>query len=359
MSKYALLIKTGESELRALDNISSKRGILPIVELTRGRITRNDRIGLVEKKTKRISEIFSNRTIIMDLTSERSLSSSEIEQLHVSDNGYENWINFLKKLKDDSDLENIYPALLLDPDKHNFEENFNLEVANIVKSFDGFAYRCDIQEDSYMDDVNMIKMHLPTGTSTKFYFIVDCSHIRSTDIDLSVSKSHLIIKEVQESIPNAKFIVTATSFPDTSSIGAEDHSRLKLHEVRLHEKIQEACGPKSIMYGDYGSINPIRNDNVMMRNGWRPRIDTPLAEEIFYYRRKKGSSYSDTYSLVARDAVKNAMFPSDLEYNWGVNQILNASEGAAPGASPSFWISVRMNIHIEQQQKRLGIITKR
>ncbi|MDR0431429.1 MAG: beta family protein, partial [Tannerellaceae bacterium] len=34
--------------------------------------------------------------------------------------------------------------------------------------------------------------------------------------------------------------------------------------------------------------------------------------------------------------------------------IKNASDGASPGSSPSFWISVRMNIHIEQQLKRLS-----
>jgi len=52
--------------------------------------------------------------------------------------------------------------------------------------------------------------------------------------------------------------------------------------------------------------------------------------------------------------VSDNRFPLSLNKNWGINQIKNASDGASPGSSPSFWISVRMNIHIEQQLMRLS-----
>ena len=128
-------------------------------------------------------------------------------------------------------------------------------------------------------------------------------------------------------------------------------SFFKIPKIELPKIIPDI----SIMYSDYGSINPIRNDNVIMANGWRPRIDVPLETEIFYYRRRKvPKGYAVTYSLVAVDATRDRRFPSEIK-NWGINQIIIAADGASPGSSPSFWISVRMNIYIEQQLRRLSL----
>ena len=110
-----------------------------------------------------------------------------------------------------------------------------------------------------------------------------------------------------------------------------------------------------IVYGDYGSINPIRNDNIVMARGWIPRIDVPTQREIFYKRERRGeNNYSNTYSRVARKIVRDSRFPKNFSYNWGIEQINNCAKGASPGSNPSFWISVRMNIHIQQQIERLN-----
>lgn len=92
-----------------------------------------------------------------------------------------------------------------------------------------------------------------------------------------------------------------------------------------------------------------------MARGWIPRIDVPLPNEIFYYkqRRPKGvSAYASTYIQVAQSVCFDQRFPSDLDI-WGIEQIKTCAAGGTPSASPSFWISVRMNIHIAQQVKRI------
>jgi hypothetical protein len=96
-----------------------------------------------------------------------------------------------------------------------------------------------------------------------------------------------------------------------------------------------------------------------MARGWIPRIDTPLPEEIYYYRqrRPKGTSeYSATYNEVARKVINDPRFPISLTDNWGIQQITNCAEGDSPASNPSFWISVRMNIHLEQQVRRLNLL---
>ena len=93
-----------------------------------------------------------------------------------------------------------------------------------------------------------------------------------------------------------------------------------------------------------------------MARGWRPRIDVPTHQGIYYYRIKRNTySYAYAYTMVAGLAYKDEKFPHYLNGNWGVNQIIECKNGNAPGSSPSFWISVRFSIFIDMQIKRLKI----
>lgn len=113
-----------------------------------------------------------------------------------------------------------------------------------------------------------------------------------------------------------------------------------------------------VCYGDYGSINPKRNDNITMSRGWIPRIDVPLEDKVFYYRQRRAKrAYVDTYREVAKMIVRDAKYPRNLDC-WGCNQIYYCCT-LPPSSSPNYWISVRMNIHIEQQLRRLETLNTR
>ena len=105
-------------------------------------------------------------------------------------------------------------------------------------------------------------------------------------------------------------------------------------------------------------MNPQRNDNIIMANGWLPKIDVALPRLVYYKRerRPKGTTaYSSTYELVARLATADSRFPLSQIDIWGIRQIVDCSMGSVPSSQPSFWISVRMNTHICQQLLRLGL----
>lgn len=350
-NKYGLLFKTGDSEIRALRNFSNKKGIFPIIELTRGRKTKKDTIGDIQKRIDQLAECFGNMDIILDLTTEPALSSTQIDMFYIPDNGYKNWINFLIEIKEKDIFKDIYPSILLNVDDDYFEDNLEKQVSSILKKFSGISYRCNIEDEGYSDDIDIISKSI--SSDKKFFFIIDCSYIRASELSSCKEQAVRIIEDVYNKIPHVNFILASTSFPD--KIGEDDSSTLQLTEIRLYREVSKAIPDISIMYSDYGSINPIRNDNVIMANGWRPRIDVPLETEIFYYwRRKVPKGYAVTYSLVAVDATRDRRFPSEIK-NWGINQIIIAADGASPGSSPSFWISVRMNIYIEQQLRRLSL----
>lgn len=352
MNKYALLIKTGDSELRALSNFPDTSSILPIIELTRGRKSKTDKEGSIEKRLKKIKDIFKDEEIILDLTSDEGLSNSTIDSFFVPDNGYSNWVNFLISIKSENCFKKLIPTIIVNGSDEDIVANLRLQASQIAKEFNCLSYRCNIEDDGCIDDIDAIKDYLNENDS---FIIIDNGYIQPSELKLCSNKTVELINKILSFVPHASIIVASTSFPD--KLPDEDNSTIRLSEIELYKSVVLSSKNPSIIYGDYGGVNPIRNDGIVMAHGWRPRIDVPLADSVFYYRkRRNGLEYSTTYSMVAQEVNLDSRFPSSMKNNWGIQQIINAANGASPGSNPSFWISVRMNIHIEQQLKRLKLL---
>ena len=192
-----------------------------------------------------------------------------------------------------------------------------------------------------------------------FKFILDCEYVPSGAIHSTIDLVSYRIQKVKELVPKSEIIVVSTSFPRyVSDIGNDDYDKFPVSELDIYEGIKSSH--PDIQYGDYGSINPIRNDTVVMARGWIPRIDapSPTLNGIYYYRiRNTIKDYARTYTKVAKKVANDPDFPNHISDNWGYRQIILSKNGTAPGSSPSFWISVRMSMFIELQLKRIESIT--
>lgn len=355
--KYTVIVKTGEAEIRALENTSRNllQCILPVIEITRGRkITKNEiETYPFDKRLLKLKKVFQGQTVCLDLTSDDSLSSDEISYLYDPTNGYQNWINFLLQIKSENIFKEIIPTLILNLNDDDFEANLLLQVQNIKMYFDSILYRNDISDENCYDDFELIKQEL---ADINFYVLLDCGYTPQASYRNVALKCIARIKNLHSILDDRiNYIVCSTSFPNNvRDLGDVDSDTFSISEIDIYNLISEQCS--NIIYGDYASINPVRNDTITMARGWIPRIDTPLERSIFYYkqRRPKGvSAYASTYIQVAQQTVRDSRFPKAIEDNWGVEQIRSCAKGGAPSSSPSFWISVRMNIYIEQQIKRI------
>lgn len=114
MGKYYIIVKTGEAEIRALENLpkESISNIIPIIELTRGRkITKNNTATYpFDKRLDKIKKVFAGHDVCIDVTSDISLSSPETRAFFNPKNGYENWVTFLLKLKEENVFSSIIPT---------------------------------------------------------------------------------------------------------------------------------------------------------------------------------------------------------------------------------------------------------
>ena len=359
-SRYCLVAKTGDAELRALSNIPKEnmQKILPIIELTRGRKITNKEVKTVsypyDKRLEKIKEIFQGQDIVIDVTSDESLSSYEIDALF--ENGYVKWIELLKELKNSGLFNSIIPSVLINYDDPEFDQNLEKEITQMDKLFSSIMFRYILdQENDPIEDLKFVSSKFPKNK--ELLVVLDCGYVPASAVEVIGKYADSRLGDISKCLENRehKIVFVSTTFPN--KITEPDDGRvgtIKICEIDLFDNVKRKYA--NLIYGDYGSINPKRNDEVVMARGWIPRIDVALKDRIFYYRlrRPKGvSSYSTTYVKVANAVTSDSCFPVDYNEIWGLQQIKNCSLGIVPSSSPSFWISVRMNTHVLQQIKRI------
>ena len=354
MEKYNIIVKTAEAEIRALENVSSEHitQLFPIIELTRGRkVTRNNVATYpFEKRLEKLKKIFKDQDICIDVTSDPQLASPETKALFNPKNGYENWIKFLIRLKDEGVFRSITPTILwnFEDNEDDFEENIKAQISALTNEFGMVAYRNSIEEDSgFYDDLETFL------SDTPLIFILDCEYVPRASFRNVAERCIVRFNHLNKILTNKqnKYILTSTSFPNNvTEFGVHERELLTLSEIDLFNTVK-AKHPY-ILYGDYGSINPTRNDTITMSRGWVPRIDVSLPTEVLYHRQKKPkgvTAYADTYIQVAKSCLADEKYPQNIKDSWGLRQIVLCAAGSVPSSSPSFWISVRMNTHIMQR----------
>ena len=374
-SNYFLLFKTAAAEFRAWEHTSpeEKRAILPIIELTRGRRRRGAGADLTEQQLISTPDIYAFEKIlekteesfsgcprvIMDITREEMLNSFEINQLSLDTDGYKNWVTFIETQIEHYD--ELIPTILVNPSNDDYEEyesNLIKQVNDALDLCPGIAYRAAVLFDpGFLNDLEVVAddLNVAKQNGKEIFIILDHEFIRPGTSIIHAARTLGIIERLNLLLPEATIVTLATSFPRAiDDLGDPEHDVFPMEEVFLNEEINRALKHSDVHYGDYGSINPTRND-IVFASGWRPRIDFPTANSrTFYYREKrdKKHTYDHHYTSVAQDVMNDELF-EELEGCWGYEKICEAATGIVPGKSPNFWISVRMSIHIHQQIVRI------
>lgn len=365
-NNYHLIFKTGQSEFRAWNSLTSinRTKIIPIVELTRGRkfakkkgdgpdtIPRYDFDKICSEVKRSFGE---NEFLVLDVTREPSLISDDLVNISLPNGGYKNWIDFLVKYQSEVKAK-VRPTIIVNPGDDDGEDKYISDIRQqfeaLSKPFDAIYYRSFVIDDTdFVFDIAILKdliiEYIKSGN--EFFIVLDHEYIRPGTAMVHALRTISVVRKIRDSIPEIKFVVAGTSFPKSvTEIAGEDSGDFRAEELFLYdEMIRNLNKNQDIFYGDYGSINPVRNDDVK-RGGWRPRIDFISKDRRFHYRRAKrlkDTPYSEFYETVAQNVIKDPAFQG-ITSSWGVEQILKASSGLVPSSSPSFWISVRMEIYL-------------
>lgn len=355
---YVPIIKTGDAEIRGIENLSDyvKDRITPLFELTRSRKSKKVKQGDIFRRLDRLQQAYGNRQFILDLTGEPNLSNEQIETLHDNQDGYKNWIEFLVSLKED--FPEIIPTIQISDEgvdsAEEFYERIRKQVESLDKNFDNIVYRFPLEYEDFKVDLDAICQAI---SGDKIICVIDAGFITQGKSNIYSKKAISVINELNSFSPGT-MTLSATSFPkNPTEFGGEKEGEYVFEEHLLYKRVDDAID-STLIYGDYATINPIRSLQAGGR-GWVPRIDMPTEDIIFYRRSRKSkleASYAKAYTRVAKLVSNDQRYKkvkNKIGDCWGIEQIELAAQGYPQKLSPSFWISVRMNIHMRLRRSLL------
>ena len=347
---YVPVIKTADAEVRALENLTkaATNKITPLLEFTRSRKSSKATDGDIHRRVKRLAETFKDRACFFDLTTDPNLANDQIKDLQNNAAGYKNWTDFLISYK--KDFSKIIPTLQISDENLDSEaEHYNRlkqQVRVLAANFEKILFRLPLGYEFAEKDMQEICAEIPAD---RIVCLIDAEYIPKDKASIYSANAVALIKQLSKFSPG-RIVVAGTSFPKKpTQHGTDTEGRMALEEKLFYQNVTRT--EKGVIYGDYATIHPFRNDQSG-GNGWVPRIDMPTDEALFYFRDRKDkaeASYAGAYERVAKRVAATTDYRTvskQLKDCWGLEQIDSAADGLPPGLSPSFWISVRMNIHI-------------
>lgn len=341
---YFPILKSRTSELRAYENLSiqAKQEMLPIIELTKSRISKNNPEGSIEKKIEEIKKLLNDNFFILDLTTDETLKNPQIDRMLLNhQGGYKEWVDFVGKIVNNYKLK-IIPCIHYNPDRI---EDVKLQIKQLKEKIKSLplALRLDAKDSDnpkYIEDIKD--------------FTRDCLLI----LDAGYTEDSLDFNLKSISEYNFKAIICAcSSFPSTLPNNSKDIETYPLTEQKNYVLLKKQY--PHIFYGDYACAHSMRYDT--QARGWIPRIDIPLLnynqKDILYYCRCRTSAKISTEQAY-RNCAKSLLKINDIkdfidDSIWGFRVFNDAANGYVAGKSPSFWISVRMNIYITATLEKL------
>lgn len=353
--KYIPILKTTASELKGFNQLDNevKEKTTPLFELTRDRTHKQHYPeGRLESALEKALQAQSSGKMLLDLTSHESLSNSQIEKLFLQENGYANWVSFIKNT---GQSDRIIPVIQIDADafyedKASADSNIKTQASELIKICPQIALRAnlDIETDELITFIDII---FSSGISAEnFIVLIDAEYIRPFTFKNYATEISNRIQLVQQNTKALNFAVSASSFPKSvkeSNYGEDEYGNFGIEEVSLHKALLDVIpAGANLIYSDYASVHPVKYDT---RGGsWVPRVDMPLSDQLYYYRyRRNEGSYKKAATKVCTDDKFKDGVPS-----WGVEQII-AAQTKPEGNSPSHWIAVRLNIHMTTQLIRV------
>ncbi|HIV07525.1 MAG TPA: hypothetical protein IAD29_03655 [Candidatus Scatocola faecigallinarum] len=346
---YYPLLRTREAELVSLSNTDLENS-LPVIEITKSRTTVKDRIGLIEKNIDKVLNVMKGKPFIVDFTTDKEYTNKQIELFKNKTNGFKNWCDFCLKVKDKN--SNIIPCVVLlnKPD----DKDLNLQINNLLENFNNVAFRIPFTSDSMIFNEKMIHLinsliNVDIKRLKKFIFLFDFGYLNpkiSLETILENSKNLISDFIKNKQIEQNRCIILSSSFPQSVTIYSDGcRGSFPIREFELYKGLKSKI--ENISYGDYASIHPIAY--ASFGGSWVPRIDIPYNNiyNFFRYRRDDGG-----YEKAAANAIE-FIHQNHLENDlWGVQEIVKAARGTPSKRIPSHWISVRVNLYINNVLKR-------
>lgn len=344
---YLPTLKTTDAELRAVQHLplDVKDNIVPIFELTRSRKTKTSPSGSLFKRVQQLRDVYGDASAIIDLTTEEGLLSPDIDSLFDERDGYASWCRFAQG----SLSHNYIPCLQFS--EGGSADNFRNQVNALLEVFPKVALRVSVRD---LEAAELYESAIDVAGPSRLIVIANTFFVEQGLVSLYEGLcSDFIIRVIGNRFPSL-ICFPSSGFPravGSGQYGNDSEGTFSATERQLFDQLWSRFPSLPLAYADFGSVHPIRYEASF--GSWIPRVDIPSSGKYSYSRARRGEG---GYVAAARNALSK--HSKDLVECWGAEQVRLAADGKPAGVSPSFWISVRVNLWITQQARRLAEVAE-
>lgn len=353
MFHYFPIIRTRDSELMAYKMLSDKvkNGTLPIIELTKSRLSKKNPDMSLDKRLADLADVIgTSNPFIMDLSSDEKYTNPEIESILLNKNndGFMQWVKFIKNCQDNYSL-NIIPII-----------HYNIiELDEIEKELQNLSFLPIYALRIYINDgdtiiTDIIHTIKECADINKIILILDYEFVSNKVTAPNYDSSSQILKTVESIETQTKpqkfkeIIYAFSSFPSSvisNDYGSSNHTgSFHISEIITSEKLKD----KPICHGDYASIHAFNYDNF---GKWVPRVDFINEDKFIYYRK---TLTEGGYKAIGREIQDDSRYDPSKPICWGNDEIIECIKGTPSKLNPAHWISVRMNIYMTLRYLQLS-----
>ena len=349
--KYIPILAISPAEMTAIAQLPDrdKDKLLPLFSL-KGWVSARS----LESSIKKIEESIGGRAWISDID-ERFLSENkiflftgeypdkpvyrELLDLLDSNEGYENWYQFLKLQKF------AIPCI-----RHENINNIEDQILKLSSLGRGIVLRVSPNGLDY--GKYQVLLNALASTNVRDVLIIyDLGGVDNNFEERLPILEHLIL-DAKRLISDVSISISGSSFP-TGFAGQQKGSN-SIYERILFNKLEEKKTFNPIIYSDRGSARAEKQDGGA--GVPPPRIDYPLKKDWKFVRREIVDNAPDSkarrlaaYVDIAKEIVGGEYWNADLRL-WGTQQIEITSEGSEFGVSSAQKsTAVRINIHLFNQ----------
>ncbi|WP_415720586.1 beta family protein [Photobacterium ganghwense] len=343
-TKYYPVLKTSVSELRALKSLRDHdfSSVVPLFELTKSRKSKHNQGCDVYRKIDELAKIMDDKPFILDLTNEESLSNEQIDSFFDEDNSFYNWTNFIHRIIDDKKV-NVIPTILAYEDSEPI--SLYKQARRLLEKCEKICIRLSVQWAG--EDITYELIQLASELEDVI-IVIDLGLTRRDEYDTNINDARSIIEEILATDESIDIVLVSSSFPSSvvQEVPKKENmsNKIEMFTRKIYEELSDLY--PGIIYGDYGCIHPFRGESKPMV--WIPRIDYPYSHYLAFERcRREDGGYIEC-------AIQISSLPDYKKHRidcWGIDEIDSASEGFLNGKNPSFWISVRSNIHMTRMAR--------
>lgn len=290
----------------------------------------------IDNSIDKIKDSFSNRTAFLticdyeDCLGDRPVHHT-LKSLYEPDYGYQNWCSFF------SDHSNFVPSLIL-----RDISNLPRQIENLYAFNRGLLIPFERDKNfSAIESVcSLISNVADQGKNISI--LLDFKKLRQRDIISRVGEALDYIERIYRKLPEAKIIISSSSFPDGFT-GIENQ---QIYEKLAFTQIAQRS-PLEVIYSDRGSA---RSESIG-GGGAIPyaRIDYATKQSWEFFRAATEGSDFAKYRQQAEKAIESDNWDQSLKI-WGTQLIESTATGdtyAIKSARDA--TSARINIHLHQQ----------